>query len=143
MSSSISLSLLLLKGLLGSIGLGALLNQVRQLTGEPEDFGRGMGKVKIERYFGGSLEISYLNNAVVLIAVYLKRGLLSKGTMLQLNSDYPMGIDSNEKEFLAWLDREGVVYQVYGEDEQGSSWKLDNGVVVRFSDGSMESIQVS
>jgi hypothetical protein len=143
MSSSISLASLILKGVLGSIGLGALLDEVRQLIGEPEDFGRGMGKVKIERYFGGSLEISFLNNAVVLIAVYLKRGVLSNGTMLQMNCDFPVGIDSNEKNFFAWLDREGIVYQVYGDDEQSSSWKLNNGVVVTFVDSGIESIQVS
>jgi hypothetical protein len=143
MSLSISLAMLVLKGLFGSIGIGAFWDDVSRLIGEPEDIGRGMGKVKIERYFGGSLEISYLNNAVVLIAVYLKRGILTNGTTLQLNSDFPLSIDSDEEGFLEWLDSEGVKYQVYAEDEQSTSWKLDSGAVVTFVDGGLESIQVS
>jgi len=143
MNSSLSLAKFILKGLLGSIGLGTLLDEVRQLIGEPEDFGRGVGKVKIERYFNGGLEISYLNHMVVLIAVYLRRGVLSNGAMIQLNKDFPVGVDGREKEFLTWLDQEGVVYQVYGADEQSSSWKLGSGAVVTFVDGNMDSIQVS
>jgi len=127
MRVSISLTRLVLKGLMENIGISSVSNEVRQLIGDPEDIGRGMGKVKIEKYFGG---------------VYLNRGFLSMGKVHQLNIDFPENTERDEKGFLDWLDKEGIAYQNYGDDKQSFSWKFGSGAVVTFVDGVMESIQV-
>lgn len=144
MRTKISITLFILNAILGSLGLGANLDDVRGYLGAPDDIGKGIGKVRINRYFGGSLEISFLNDKVVLFAIYLTKGILGENSDPELLTlDVPKDLSTNETLLVEWLSTNGLSTSLIVDDGSCKSWKVNNGVVLTFVDAKLDSIQLS
>jgi hypothetical protein len=140
MGTTINLADFIESGLLGSITLGTSKDEVRSYMGPPSDIGVGLGKVKIENYFGGVFEVSYLNGIVVLLAVYLSKRKVCDAV---LALDLPTIVLESELAFTEWATSKGLFFKELINGDGSRSWKMENGVVVIYKDGKLNSVQIS
>lgn len=141
MSKKLSLVQFILKGILGGLKTGAGIELLRSLFGQPDDYGEGIGKSKIEKYFGGGLEVANLKGRVIFIALYMNKGKLENHSLFV--NDLPVGVNKNKQQFLEWLDSQGVSYSTRNAGEDYTSIDIAGGASVGFDSESMITIQIS
>lgn len=133
-----------MQGNLNGIEIGSPSNSIRELFGEPEDIGKGLGKIKIEKYFGGSLEVSLLKNKVVLICIYFKKGMLNNfKDHEELHVEFPEGVLKNQSSFEKWLTKNNISYSTRDAGNSFFALSINEGVTIGFEAKDLITIQSS
>jgi hypothetical protein len=142
MSETASIVTFMRTGRLGPLEIGSPEASVRALLGPPDAIGRGSGKMLIQQYAGGRLELT-LSKAklVVLIALFPFRG--SKLSGVALVDDLPAGASESSAVLEQWLVQESLSFDIVDESSDSRVLRLATGVTVSFESGSLYTLQCS
>lgn len=144
MKSIISIYSFIINCLIGNLTISTGIDELRKVLGRADDSGKGIGKVVIERYFGGSLEVSFLNQTVVMVGIYFSKGILASDSINEyISLDIPQEVLDNSSALLCWLEEHNLSASLLYSDDESSSWKISNGIVLTYINGSLDSIQLS
>ncbi len=141
----ISLAGFIRSGELAGLRVGQHRSEIRQVLGEPEELGRGMGKTVIESYAGRRLQLSFHRGRLMLIAVYFRQELADPDDRIQLVWDLPSEETKNEAALLEWLKSAGIPFRSGADSssDDWSSWVVEGEATVLFEQGRLDSIQVT
>lgn len=139
---SASLGSFVKTGVLGCIAVGQLANDIEEILGKPEDCGF-IGKIKIESYLQKRLQLSFKNNRLILIAIYFKDSIMEiPNDLIRLVWDLPREAMNSEKALFEWLTNDGISIRSRGyESSESSTWVVEEGASVTYSEGRLYSIQ--
>jgi len=142
MTRNISLAEFVRSGAFGPLAINTSEEGIRNLLGEPDDVGRGFGKLVIHRYGEGRLEVSTLKGQVVLIAFYPSRGIELRGDV-RVVDDIPSAARGSADAFVRWLEQEELLFRADTEDGMLHRLCVQGGATATFADGHLDSVQVS
>ena len=139
----ISLADFVRTGVLGGLAVGQHRSEIRQVLGDPEELGRGMGKSVVESYAQRRLQLSFHRGRLILIAVYFRHEHMDSGDRIQLVWDLPSEGMTNEAALLEWLENADIPFRPGGSlpSDDWSSWVVEGGARVIFDEARLDSIQ--
>ena len=120
------------------------IGSLRFDLGEPEDKSIGIKKIIIEKYHEGSLEITVRNGLIILIAIYLNKGILKNNkNQREYHLDLPSEVFTDSLLFVSWFDTYNATYKVKSDDLAYKMIELERGVTIIFLQNCLYSIQTS